>query len=496
MFTQKTYRGFEFKQGIESFVARICRSIGTRDLVIYWGADETVAIDLKHGQMILPNVPVDAVISGALVKRYAGFVLHELLHELWTTPIHPADRYLNQLRNALEDARIENKAINSGLTGNARELFKSLAQSLVDKAQGTDWSDPATYPFSLAIFCRGYGIQIAVNSTLLPIWQEARRRVQSAQSNHDSLKIAEWVLAQIRDQNQDQNQDQSESTQGGDQGEQGGEQGEDDGSEPFQAPVGAPTGDAMDTEPNVQIPGAGAGLPQSETGQVWMLHQPQPIAPAPAALAFNLKRLFERTDVDEWQGQKTQGSFDPRRAFALHTGEVFRTRLERDGIDSACVICLDCSGSMAMMDRIKHARDAVAGIAQALDRAKVSQALVIFDDSVQVAADFNVPIQKRLNIIGRLTDVGTTNDQGALAVATDLLLNVRADRRVILFLTDGVSPTVAITQERVKSAEALGIKVIGIGIQEDVSQLFPRNATVNNVSDLGKVAFTQLARAA
>jgi hypothetical protein len=151
---------------------------------------------------------------------------------------------------------------------------------------------------------------------------------------------------------------------------------------------------------------------------------------------------------------------------------------------------------MAMMDRIKHARDAVAGIAQALDRAKVAQALVIFDDSVQIAAHFNVPIQKRLNIISRLTDMGTTNDQGALAVATDLLLNVRADRRVILFLTDGVSPTVAITQERVKSAEALGIKVIGIGIQEDVSQLFPRNATVNNVSDLGKVAFTQLARAA
>jgi hypothetical protein len=494
MFAKKTYLGFEFKQGIESFLSRVSTSLGIRKLSVHWGADETVAIDLRWGQVILPNVPVDQQIPGALVKRYAGFVLHELLHAMWTDPIHPPDQYLNQLRNALEDARIENKAINSGLTGNARELFKSLAQSLVDKAQGVDWSDPSTYPFSLAIFCRGYGIKIPVNSALLPIWKEAKRRVQSAQSNHDSLKIAEWVLAQIK-QNQDQDQNQSESTEGDDQGQEGGEQGG-DGAEPFEGPVGAPEGDAMETEPNVEVPGAGAGLPHTETGQVWMLHTPQPIAPYPAALAFNLKRLFERTDVDEWQGQKTQGSFDPRRAFALHTGEVFRTRFERDGIDSACVIVVDCSGSMSMCDRIKHARDAVAGIAQALDRAKVAQALVIFDESVHIAAGFNVPIKQRLNIIGRLTDLGTTNDQGALAVATDLLLSVRADRRVILFLTDGVSPTVSITQERVKSAEALGIKVIGIGIQEDVSQLFPRNATVNNVSDLGKVAFTQLARAA
>lgn len=491
MFAQKKYRGYEFKQGIQSFVSRVTRSIGTRDLSIYWGEDETVAIDLRRGQIILPNVPVDAVIPGAIVKRYAGFVLHEILHELWTDPIHPPDQYLNQLRNALEDARIENKAINSGLTGNARELFKSLAQGLVDKAQGANWSDPSTYPFSLAVFCRGYGIQIPVNSALLPIWQEAKRRVEFAQSNLDSLRIAQWVLDQIKAQHQNP----SEPPQSPDQTEQGGEQG-DDGSEPFQAPIGAPEGDAMKTEPDVQIPGAGAGLPNEDLGHVGLMYQAQPLMPAPAALAFNLKRLFERTDVDEWQGQKTQGSFDPRRAFALHTGEVFRTRLERDGIDSACVICVDVSGSMAMMNRIAHARNAVAGIAQALDRAKVAQALVIFDDSVQVAAEFSVPISKRLNIISRLTDMGSTNDQGALAVATDLLLSVRAERRVILFLTDGLSSNVVTTQERVKSAEALGIKVIGIGIQEDVSELFKRNATVNNVSDLGKVAFTQLARAA
>ena len=157
----KRLNGIQFRSGVEKAAHKIAADLG-HSITITWTSGITTAAINGNGHVMLANVDDDATVTESLVWRYAGFVLHELLHRKWSnfnTTCLVRGMFLRQLHNGVEDAWIENRAVREGLTGNAGQLLTVLVDSMVDEAMSTvkDWSDTRQYPFSFAVNLRLHG---------------------------------------------------------------------------------------------------------------------------------------------------------------------------------------------------------------------------------------------------------------------------------------------------------------------------------------------------
>ena len=75
-------------------------------------------------------------------------------------------------------------------------------------------------------------------------------------------------------------------------------------------------------------------------------------------------------------------------------------------------------------------------------------------------------------------------------------MRVERRRRVVLAITDGIG-SVSRTSEQRKSGERLGIRHVGIGINEEVSATWgPASVMIRSASALGEVALSRLKVAA
>ena len=209
-------RGYELRQGIEAFAHHVCSGLRLRPVTVQWEAGITTAAINAHGAMLLAAVRDDALINRAEVLKYLGFVVHELLHRRYSDfavrPNSSDPKTLRVYHNAIEDAWIERRAIRSGLLGNIESLLVGLLRGMTDRARAEvqDWTDPAQYPFALAVTCRQYpGVSVPLAQGLAPIFAEASRRIDQCQSSTDTMDVARWVLDQLRnlpDQQQDPQQ--------------------------------------------------------------------------------------------------------------------------------------------------------------------------------------------------------------------------------------------------------------------------------------------------
>jgi Mg-chelatase subunit ChlD len=510
----KTIFGHQFRAGITAYLGKLGTALYRR-LTVEWAEVQTPCIDLYRGAVMLPSVADDARLPASLIERYAGYCLHEILHALWTDRIPLEDRYLHQLANALEDARIERKAIREGLVGNAEGLFRGLLRGILAEAPSDiDWTDPRQYPFSLAVHSRQYGLSVPTPPALLPIWDEATRRVGAAQSYAETVEIARWVLAQIHraaDEAEQEDQPGSEGSGDGSEDQSEGGSGDDDSQDGSEGDsqdgegqtVKRPQGEATETDAQVLIPGGGtAGSWGNEMAKhllaghtVW-----SPAPPAPAALAYSVRRLLDNSGHEAWDRNLTRGQVDAGRLHAAHTGSIFQRRREEDGIDSAVVIAVDCSSSMEMGANGGDLRVAVEACEQlltVLGRAQARAGVVLYDDYAQIAVPLGTPTPKALPIIRRARTSGGTSTDEAVRVAAEMLYADRSERKILLVLTDGQTAFPPRLIQRVASAERCGITVIGIGIGCDaVTDTFTRHVVIRSVTDLAKVAFDQIREAA
>jgi hypothetical protein len=83
----------------------------------------------------------------------------------------------------------------------------------------------------------------------------------------------------------------------------------------------------------------------------------------------------------------------------------------------------------------------------------------------------------------------------ALSYAHGMLLRRPEARKVCFVLTDGEGDPDA-TRAQCLSGAKLGVTTIGVGILEGVGHVYPNAVYVNNVADLGTVAFNKLKLAA
>jgi len=289
--------GYELRAGIESFAHHSAAALGLGVINITWSKSITTAAINQCGEIYLSNVADDAKINRALFVRYVGYVIHELLHRKYTdfSASLIAGGYVDRLHNAVEDIWIERQGIKSGLLGNITGVLTELIGGMVAQALVSvkDWSDPAQYPFALAVCGRRYAPAVPLAKGLKVIFAEASVRIDSCNNSHDTLAVAIWVLDQLQlpenkpenkpeDQPEDKGEDKGEADddQPSDEGEASDEgQGEADEGEATEAQGGSDEGEGEgqgDEGPGEAAEGeAGPG----EAGQG------DPIAEAPDAPA-------------------------------------------------------------------------------------------------------------------------------------------------------------------------------------------------------------------
>jgi len=395
----KRLNGIQFRAGVEQGAHKIASALGKKVTIVWSGSISTAGIN-EGGRMYLANVADDAIVTQALVDKYVGFVVHELLHRIYTDfSARGGVQYLQQLHNAIEDAWIERKGIAANLTGNITNLLTTLVNGMVDEAMAevTDWTDQRQYPFVLAVYARAFCKRVPMADGLEPIFAEAERRIPACQSSTDTLAVAVWVYEQLQalpqddgdqgDKGQDDqpNKGQDKGQDGGqDQGQDGGQDGPSEPSDgPQSGEQGSGDGDgageekkagkarpvdanqeAVEVEPTVKGEGTESGASYSkrynvaEDGAHVKGITPRDLTVSvPAKMRYEVKRLFENSATEDFQTNRRAGSLNIRSLHKVATSDrLFKRRLESEGIDSAVVILLDVSASMFAPVIVRDAR--------------------------------------------------------------------------------------------------------------------------------------------
>jgi Mg-chelatase subunit ChlD len=542
----KRLNGIQFRGAVEKAAYKIAADLNLVIGLMWKAGISTAAID-STGVIYLSNVADDAVVTETLVWKYAGFILHELLHRKYTDFSHRDGRqYVDALHNAIEDAWIESRAIDNKLTGNCEKLLSVLVTDMVNDSlvQVKDWADPAQYPFALAVYCRDHAPNTPLADGLEPIFSEAKRRIGGCLTSAHTLDVAKWVFDQLQrlpkpDQNKgkDQRKDQGEG------------QGEGKGNAP-QSPAEAP-------KSSDSAEGEGKGAPTNKTpakpveSAATKARQVEPMLDgdnnggaqgtystkydvcsagrhigyntrdisfaANARLRYDVKKLFENSANDEWQHNRRAGSLN---VLALpkvgNSDRLFKRRLETEGVDSAVVILLDVSGSMFTARKLRdqnnctvlddnggivtycfmdHAVKACAALLDTLSRAGVKVAIHTFGSDTAVFKPFDMPTPKAMQQLTRICAGGGTNDYSALRFAHEALHYRPEERKAVFVITDGIGD-VDSTKAQVKAGEALNISTVGIGIAHDVAHIYPKSIRIDNATDLANASFKQIKLAA
>ena len=114
------YKGFEFRNAIIAFCHKCASDLALGTVTVGFHAGVQTACINSSGDIKLANVRDDAILTHVDLQRYAGFVLHELLHRKYTDfNYRDGNDYIDSLHIGVEDAWIEHKAIPQKLTGNA-----------------------------------------------------------------------------------------------------------------------------------------------------------------------------------------------------------------------------------------------------------------------------------------------------------------------------------------------------------------------------------------
>ena len=560
----KRLNGIQFRSGVEKAAHKIAADLGMK-LKIEWKQGITTAAINSSGVVLLANVADDAIVTEALVWKYAGFVLHELLHRKWSdfgVIESVTGDFLRQLHNGVEDAFIENLAVREGLTGNVEQLLTVLVDGMVDQAMVNvkDWSDTRQYPFSFAVNLRLHGKTVPIAQGHEWILAEAQQRITACANTYDTLKLAEWIMLQLqaqggkgdkgKDKGQDNGQGKGDKGQGdkgqGDKGQGGADGSESDSEGPSGDDKGQGKGKgagqgkkpqtagpaklvgrfdpAIPVEPSLESDGsAHDGSYSNESGVVKASRHTSKVSPwdlsvtANARLRYEVKRLFENTANDEWQVNRRAGSLNVRALPKVSTSDrLFKRRLESEGVDSAVVVVLDVSGSMfenqykcdhkgvAILDDkgnpltywyMDHAVKATAALLDTLTRAGVKVSLHAFGSRTSVLKGFDETLVRGLSKLAHVSSGGNTNDYQAVRYAHEVLAYRPEQRKAVFVITDGVGNAAA-TRAQVASGEALGISTVGIGIDMDVKDIYPKSICIRSAEDIGNASFKQIKLAA
>ena len=245
-------------------------------------------------------------------------------------------------------------------------------------------------------------------------------------------------------------------------------------------------------------------------------------------LRRTLERKLAAKMMRSWVGGQTKGRLDSRRLVGAVTGSanVYKTREESADLDTALMILVDHSGSMAA--RISTAAKATVALAVALENTPIAYAIQGFttellpdkiankfmrEDKARLEFESFMPVMtlrykefndRLVRVRGKLGGMehnfcnnrSLNVDGVSVQKAGRELLNRPEKRKVLMVLSDGephdgYSLVEGGCEEHLKNVvlglASVGVEVFGIGIESDaVSSYYPDYAVLNDVADLEK----------
>jgi hypothetical protein len=168
---------------------------------------------------------------------------------------------------------------------------------------------------------------------------------------------------------------------------------------------------------------------------------------------------------------------------------VFKKRAGAIGVDAAISVLLDRSGSM-QEHGFEQAVEVTQAFLLALQRINgVRTSLDVFPGTESVSEEilaFGRNVGASRDRLAAIEPDGGTPTGSAIAHRLRLLLAIRADKRLMVIITDGKpdAPEVALTEAVIAQAGTLGVQVIGVGIGVALGHLFPASVSVNSVAEL------------
>ena len=203
-----------------------------------------------------------------------------------------------------------------------------------------------------------------------------------------------------------------------------------------------------------------------------------------------------------------RGCLDTQRLHRLFTGNprIFRKHAEKQGIDTAVHILLDCSGSMggAPMALAGQACFAVASALHAIPGVNI--AVTAFPGNPSGIPGTNAcwktvaPILKhgeRLHRDFSLAANGDTPLGEALWWVMQQMQALHEPRKIVLIITDGHPDSLTIAQGAIRTGLAIGYEIYGIGIGESsgILQILPASSmTILNLPELASAMFAMLSK--
>jgi cobalamin biosynthesis protein CobT len=215
-----------------------------------------------------------------------------------------------------------------------------------------------------------------------------------------------------------------------------------------------------------------------------------------AKLTARLQGLVQAHTLTRHRTVQRGRSLSPAHLHRAGVGDprIFRIKEHKLAPDTALHLLVDLSGSMAGgQDGI--ALDAAMALALALEPMRgVSRAVSAFpgllgqDRNVTAILAHGERVATRAGAFVQCARGGTPMT-GALWFAAADLLARRETRKVLLTLTDGEPNDLRSAKDLLRRAAASGVECIGIGIQHDVSRLFPVAVRIDDIADLKTALF-------
>jgi cobalamin biosynthesis protein CobT len=225
--------------------------------------------------------------------------------------------------------------------------------------------------------------------------------------------------------------------------------------------------------------------------------------PVPSKLKTQIRSIVSapgRVDKRRWQ---ENGRLDLRAVPAMRCGarNVYKRRRKTEAVQSVVSLLIDLSHSMNGRRRIGAAVGLAGHLGECLKAAGVSFEIMGFKGSDKsyaiktLSEPWNVSAMANVATSANAAN-GQTNISSAIVRASQRLRGVQnVTRRIVLVLTDGdcgYGPRAV--KASIKYAETIGVETAGIGLQNDVSGVFPVSQSVFDVADLARDGLGVLAK--
>jgi cobalamin biosynthesis protein CobT len=250
-----------------------------------------------------------------------------------------------------------------------------------------------------------------------------------------------------------------------------------------------------------------------------------------ARVAHGLRTLLDTSARDSREGGRKNGRLDMGSLSRIATGaaNVFEKRAFRDGTDAAVSILIDQSSSMNSDDRYVAARALAGTLSKIVSGcAGVRCEILGFhsgggsgargglleqmvqdegteddramwrsmrgDCCITIFKAFNEAHARGMARLGSCIGTGGTPDAAAITHAAQRLAKESAEQKILIVIADGEGSPPDVLARIVSRIERDGTTLIGIGIDQDMSESFTHRARVNDISKLNESGLSTLLR--